>query len=82
MSWKLILAEARQARPRVSGELRLPPVVLGCATFGYGIYQDKTNIVSDLPVRVVRLALRSGITAFDTCEFADGCAHDIEGADD
>lgn len=58
----------RQSQPRAEGELHLPPVVLGCATFGYGLYQDTSNIVSDLPVRVVRLALRSGITAFDTGE--------------
>jgi D-arabinose 1-dehydrogenase len=58
-----------QSRPAVNGELALSPVVLGCATFGYGIYQDKSEIVSTLPVRVVRLALRAGITAFDTCVF-------------
>jgi len=56
-----------QSRPAVDGEVALSPVVLGCATFGYGIYQDKSEIVSTLPVRVVRLALRAGITAFDTC---------------
>ena len=58
-----------QSRPAVDGELPLSPVVLGCATFGYGIYQDKSEIVSTLPVRIVRLALRAGITAFDTCAF-------------
>lgn len=43
-------------------------MVLGCATFGYGIYQDEDKVVGELPVRVVRLALRAGMTAFDTGE--------------
>lgn len=57
-----------QSRPSADGQLALSPVVLGCATFGYGIYQNKSDIVSTLPVRIVRLALRAGITAFDTCK--------------
>jgi hypothetical protein len=60
-----------QSRPAVDEELALSPVVLGCATFGYGIYQSKADIVSTLPVRIVRLALRAGITAFDTCMSID-----------
>lgn len=48
------------------GRFRLPRVVLGCATFGDGIFAAKDAVRSDMPVRVVRLALRNGITAFDT----------------
>nr|ODN89243.1 galactose dehydrogenase [Cryptococcus depauperatus CBS 7855] len=43
-----------------------PPLILGCSTFGYGIYADDDNVKSDMPLRVVRLALRYGINAFDT----------------
>jgi hypothetical protein len=48
--------------------LPLPRVVLGCATFGYGVYDDKENVRSTMPVRVVRAALRAGMNAFDTGE--------------
>ncbi|OCF74151.1 galactose dehydrogenase [Kwoniella mangroviensis CBS 8886] len=43
-----------------------PPLVLGCSTFGYGIYADDDNVKSSLPLRIVRLAMRCGINAFDT----------------
>lgn len=46
--------------------LALPPIILGCAPFGYGIYAQKDQVLSDAPLRTVRLALRAGITAFDT----------------
>lgn len=53
-----------------SATLSLPRVVLGCATFGTGIYADDPSRSQDgMPLRVVRLALRSGITAFDTGEY-------------
>ncbi|KAK4689336.1 hypothetical protein P7C73_g755, partial [Tremellales sp. Uapishka_1] len=48
------------------GNLPLPPIILGCAPFGWGIYADDSSISSDFPLRIVRLALRSGVTAFDT----------------
>jgi len=48
--------------------LPLPRVVLGCATFGYGVYDDLDNVRSSMPVRVVRAALRAGMNAFDTGE--------------
>lgn len=53
--------------PTPSDILPLPPVMLGCATFGYGIYTDTNSVRSDMPVRVVRAALRAGMNAFDTC---------------
>ncbi|ORX40709.1 NADP-dependent oxidoreductase domain-containing protein [Kockovaella imperatae] len=53
-----------QVIPKTSENL--PPVVLGCATFGYGIYADTENFLSDMSCRTVRYALRSGINAFDT----------------
>ncbi|WWC91542.1 uncharacterized protein L201_006488 [Kwoniella dendrophila CBS 6074] len=43
-----------------------PPLILGCSTFGYGIYADDDNIKSNLPLRIIRLAMRCGINAFDT----------------
>lgn len=48
--------------------MAFPPLILGCSTFGYGIYADDDNVQSSMPLRVVRLALRSGMNAFDTCE--------------
>ena len=54
-------------KPSTSSDTQsLPPVVLGCATFGYGIYAEKDDCLGPLPVRVVRYALRAGINAFDT----------------
>ncbi|ODN81436.1 hypothetical protein L202_01866 [Cryptococcus amylolentus CBS 6039] len=44
----------------------LSPLILGCAAFGYGMYTDQDHLTSSLPLRIVRLALRSGITSFDT----------------
>lgn len=52
----------------VPGALPLPRIVLGCAPFGQGIYAA-TGTPADaaaLPLRIVRAALRAGITAFDT----------------
>ncbi|WVW85973.1 hypothetical protein I302_108011 [Kwoniella bestiolae CBS 10118] len=43
-----------------------PPLILGCSTFGYGIYADDDNVKSSLPLRIVRLAMRCGINGFDT----------------
>ncbi|WRT70394.1 uncharacterized protein IL334_007392 [Kwoniella shivajii] len=43
-----------------------PPLILGCSTFGYGIYADDDNVKSSIPLRVVRLAMRCGMKAFDT----------------
>ena len=51
---------------RQSSTLQLPRLVLGCATFGDGIFAASDAVRSDMPARVVRLALRSGMTAFDT----------------
>ncbi|WWC64396.1 uncharacterized protein I303_107006 [Kwoniella dejecticola CBS 10117] len=47
----------------------LPPLILGVSTFGYGIYADDDNIKSSLPLRIVRLAMRCGINAFDTSPY-------------
>ncbi|WVQ72962.1 hypothetical protein IAR50_002524 [Cryptococcus sp. DSM 104548] len=44
----------------------LSPLILGCGAFGYGMYTDQDHLNSSLPLRIVRLALRSGITSFDT----------------
>lgn len=52
--------------PAVDGVLPLPRVMLGCATFGYGVYADTELVRSTMPVRVVRAALRAGVNAFDT----------------
>lgn len=46
----------------------IPRVVLGCATFGYGVYAAREDVRSSMPVRVVRAALKAGVTAFDTGE--------------
>ncbi len=46
----------------------LPPLILGCATFSQ-IYVSEDAMKSTMPMRVTRLALRYGITAFDTCGF-------------
>ncbi|WVR07820.1 hypothetical protein IAU60_004863 [Kwoniella sp. DSM 27419] len=43
-----------------------PRLILGCSTFGYGIYADDDNVKSSIPLRVVRLAMRCGMNAFDT----------------
>ncbi len=51
------------------GEGDISPVVLGCAVFGYGIYSNQSFVQGVEPLRVLRYALRSGINAFDTCEF-------------
>lgn len=61
-----------EAEDVILEEERLPPsdglprLVLGCATFGYGVYADKDSVRSTMPVRVVRAALRGGMNAFDT----------------
>ncbi|KAK8853070.1 hypothetical protein IAR55_003771 [Kwoniella newhampshirensis] len=53
---------------RSPGERRVvfPPLVFGASTFGYGIYADNENVRSSMPLRVVRLAMRCGMNAFDT----------------
>jgi hypothetical protein len=51
-----------------ASNLPIPRVVLGCATFGYGVYDEMDNLRSTMPVRVVRAALRAGMNAFDTGE--------------
>ncbi|ORY26670.1 Aldo/keto reductase family-domain-containing protein [Naematelia encephala] len=51
---------------REETDLDLPPVILGGGQFGYGIYDDDQGVLSDMPVRVIRMALRSGMNAFDT----------------
>lgn len=68
---KLPVTDAERSIGRKNGgeRFRLPRVVLGCATFGDGIFAAKDAVRSDMPVRVVRLALRSGMTAFDTGTF-------------
>lgn len=43
----------------------LPPLFLGCGTFA-PFYDGGLDKQTDLPLRIVRLALRYGITAFDT----------------
>ncbi|WWD19481.1 hypothetical protein CI109_103941 [Kwoniella shandongensis] len=43
-----------------------PPLIFGASTFGYGIYADDDNVKSTIPLRVVRLAMRCGMNAFDT----------------
>ncbi|OCF32174.1 galactose dehydrogenase [Kwoniella heveanensis BCC8398] len=54
--------------PKSPNEKRMvyPPLILGCSTFGYGIYADDDNVKSSIPLRVVRLAMRCGMNAFDT----------------
>ncbi|KAL7412575.1 NADP-dependent oxidoreductase domain-containing protein [Mrakia frigida] len=44
------------------------PLAVGCATLGYGIYAPPPTTKEDLemPLRMVRLALRYGVTVFDT----------------
>lgn len=64
-----VLAPQSPSRDAESnGILPLPPVMLGCATFGYGVYADTEQVRSSMPVRVVRAALRAGVNAFDTGE--------------
>jgi hypothetical protein len=59
-----------ERNPAVAADiLPLPRVVLGCATFGYGVYADEALVKSTMPLRVVRAALRAGVNAFDTGEF-------------
>ncbi|TXT11113.1 hypothetical protein VHUM_01864 [Vanrija humicola] len=48
---------------------QLPRIILGCAPFGYGIYADKSAVEGVEPVRLVRAALRAGVTAFDTAPY-------------
>lgn len=47
---------------------KFSPLALGCATFGWGMYAEppSTDEEKMMPLRTVRLALRSGITVFDT----------------
>lgn len=58
------------ANPRLP-DVTLPRIVLGCAPFGFGVYTTDSGVVrSTLPARIVRAALRAGMTAFDTGESA------------
>ncbi|KAH9943009.1 Aldo/keto reductase [Epithele typhae] len=50
------------------GELTIPSVVLGAATFS-GFYNSEEDYSSAEPVRTVRLALRYGICGFDTSPY-------------
>lgn len=59
---------AGNAMDNASGPLQLPSLVFGAATFS-AAYGGEDKLISDLPVRVVRLALRYGITTFDTSAF-------------
>ncbi|KAL7421550.1 hypothetical protein Q5752_003319 [Cryptotrichosporon argae] len=61
----LVLAPNPRGLP-ADERVRLPPVILGCAPFGYGIYAPTDEVRSAMPLRLVRAALRAGITGFDT----------------
>lgn len=56
------------------GDMSLPPVILGCAAFGYNIYAKEDDVMSDLPLKLVKQALDAGVSAFDTCEYVTGFA--------
>ena len=45
-----------------------PPLVFGCASFGYGTFTSKPAVTYETCFRLVRLAFRTGISAFDTGE--------------
>ncbi|BEI90139.1 uncharacterized protein CcaverHIS019_0302090 [Cutaneotrichosporon cavernicola] len=52
--------------PNSALDVTLPRIVLGCAPFGYGVYADRDAVRTTMPARIVRAALRAGMTAFDT----------------
>ncbi|RXK35729.1 hypothetical protein M231_07018 [Tremella mesenterica] len=45
---------------------QLPNIIFGCSVFGYGIYAPEEVIKSDFPLRVIKYAMKVGVTAFDT----------------
>ncbi|EIW71802.1 hypothetical protein TREMEDRAFT_60720 [Tremella mesenterica DSM 1558] len=47
---------------------QLPNIIFGCSVFGYGIYAPEEVIKSDFPLRVIKYAMKVGVTAFDTWE--------------
>ncbi|KAI0079744.1 Aldo/keto reductase [Panus rudis PR-1116 ss-1] len=53
--------------PKV-GALDIPELIFGAASFSYQ-YNGDEYLTSTIPVRTVRLALRYGITAFDTSAY-------------
>ncbi|KAH7103026.1 Aldo/keto reductase [Auriculariales sp. MPI-PUGE-AT-0066] len=55
-------------RPASLGPLEIPAVVFGAAALS-GSYNDEAHLRSATPLRTVRLALRYGITAFDTSAY-------------
>lgn len=61
--------------PALDPSLKLPPkegeysdLLLGCATFGYGVYESKEHVRTNEPLKIVKTALDAGINGFDTCE--------------
>jgi len=51
------------------GRFQIPPLVFGAATLSHHYNDVDSFLQSDIPLRVVRLALRYGITAFDTSPY-------------
>ncbi|CCM04029.1 uncharacterized protein FIBRA_06186 [Fibroporia radiculosa] len=54
--------------PSLIGPLELPEIVLGAAALST-IYNKESHLLGFVPVRTVRLALRYGITTFDTSPY-------------
>ncbi|GMK58164.1 hypothetical protein CspeluHIS016_0501960 [Cutaneotrichosporon spelunceum] len=52
--------------PNPALAVSLPRLILGCGPFGYGIYAPAEEVRTTMPARIVRAALRAGMTAFDT----------------
>jgi len=50
------------------GPLEFPALVFGAAALS-AVYNDESWLQSDIPLRTVRLALRYGLTAFDTSPY-------------
>lgn len=55
--------------PVRDGEGGYSDLLLGCATFGYGVYESKEHVRTAEPLKIVRAALDAGINGFDTCEW-------------
>lgn len=62
--------------PELDPELKLPEtkgeysdLLLGCATFGYGVYDSPEHVRTVEPLKIVGMALEAGIGGFDTCEW-------------
>jgi len=51
------------------GRFQIPPLVFGAATLSHHYNDLHSFLHSDVPLRVVRLALRYGISAFDTSPY-------------